>query len=52
MNRLPMYKNLNYVTKNDYSYAVFKECLSIPSSSNLSASDQEIVIQEIKKFYK
>ena len=52
MNNLPMYKKLIYIKKNDISNKIFNECISIPSSSNLSSSDQEIVISEIKNFYK
>jgi len=52
MNNLPMYKDLLYVNENDISNNIFKECISIPSSSNLSISDQEKVINEIKNFYK
>ena len=52
MNKLPMYKDLLYVNYNDISNKIFKECISIPSSSNLSLSDQKKVITEIKKFYK
>ena len=52
MNKLPMYKNLNYITKKDISNKIFKECISIPSSSNLKLVDQLKVISEIKNFYK
>ena len=52
MNNLPMYKNLMYINENDVSNKIFRECISIPSSSNLSMSDQEKVISEIKNFYK
>tara|TARA_B110000971_G_scaffold131790_1_gene134925 strand:- start:313 stop:1461 length:1149 start_codon:yes stop_codon:yes gene_type:complete len=52
MNNLPMFKDLLYVNENDISNNIFKECISIPCSSNLSISDQERVINEIKKFYK
>ena len=52
MNKLPMYKDLMYINKNDNSNKIFKECISIPSSSNLTISDQQEVIAEIKKFYK
>jgi perosamine synthetase len=52
MNNLPMYKNLKYININDISNQIFKECISIPSSSNLTVSDQLTVISEIKKFYK
>jgi dTDP-4-amino-4,6-dideoxygalactose transaminase len=52
MNKLPMYKNLSYISKSDIANRIFNECISIPSSSNLSSSDQEKVISEIKNFYK
>ena len=34
----------------DISNKIFKECISIPSSSNLTTEDQHKVISEIKKF--
>jgi len=52
MNNLPMYKDLKYINDNDISNKIFKECISIPSSSNLTTDDQFKVISEIKKFYK
>ena len=52
MNKLPMYKSLLYIYKDDFSNKIFKECISIPSSSNLSLSDQQKVANEIKNFYK
>ena len=52
MNNLPMYKDLTYISENDISNKIFKECISIPSSSNLVIEDQYKVISEIKKFYK
>lgn len=52
MNKLPMYKDLMYINEYDISNKIFKECISIPSSSNLTISDQKKVIAEIKKFYK
>ena len=52
MNNLPMYKDLKYISKKDISNKIFKECISIPSSSNLTIEDQYKVISEIKKFYK
>jgi len=51
MNKLPMYKDLIYINKNDISNEIFKHCISIPSSSNLTISDQQKVINEIKNFY-
>jgi len=52
MNNLPMYKDLKYINTNDISNQIFKECISIPSSSNLTVYDQLTVISEIKNFYK
>jgi len=52
MNNLPMYKDLTYISENDISNKIFKECISIPSSSNLTIEDQHKVISEIKNFYK
>ena len=52
MNRLPMYSGLQYVTKSDITGQIFSECISIPSSSNLTGGQQEEVINSIKKFYK
>ena len=52
MNNLPMYKDLTYINENDISNKIFKECISIPSSSNLTVADQHKVISEIKNFYK
>ncbi len=51
MNRLPMYSKLNYISDHDYSNKLYKQCISVPSSSNLKQSDQEIVISAIKNFY-
>ena len=47
-----MYKDLKYISQNDISNKIFKECISIPSSSNLTIEDQHKVISEIKNFYK
>ena len=52
MNNLPMYKDLMYINENDISNKIFKECISIPSSSNLTIEDQYKVISEIKNFYR
>ena len=51
MNNLPMYKYLRYISQYDISNKIFKECISIPSSSNLTTEDQNKVISEIKNFY-
>lgn len=52
MNRLPMYSELEYVTKSDVTGQIFSECISVPSSSNLTEGQQQVVINTIKKFYK
>ena len=52
MNNLPMYKDLGYISEKDISNKIFKECISIPSSSNLTLENQHKVITEIKIFYK
>ena len=52
MNKLPMYNDLMYINENDISNKIFEECISIPSSSNLTHYDQLEVISEIKHFYK
>ena len=51
MNNLPMYRDLMYINENDISNKIFKECISIPSSSSLTIDDQHKVISEIKNFY-
>jgi perosamine synthetase len=51
MNRLPMYSKLEYITNKDITGEIFSECISIPSSSNLTEGQQEEVINTIKKFY-
>lgn len=52
MNLLPMYSKLNYVTELNIVNKIFSECISIPSSSNLTEGQQDQVIQTIKKFFK
>ncbi len=52
MNLLPMYNNFRYVNENNIANKIFKECISIPSSSNLKQEDQQKVISEIKNFFK
>ena len=51
MNKLPMYKDLCYITKHDISNKIFRQCISVPSSSNLTNSEQSKVISEIKNFF-
>ncbi|MFY7964213.1 MAG: LegC family aminotransferase [Chitinophagaceae bacterium] len=51
MNLLPMYKDCVYHTHNDNSQKVYTTCLSIPSSTNISNQDLEVVASAIKTFY-
>ena len=52
MNRLPMYSNIEYINNFDVTGRIFSECISIPSSSNLTEGQQADVLSSIKKFYK
>ena len=49
MNKLPMYKNCVYVNRNDSSDYIYNTCLSIPSSTNITDEELEIVAREIKE---
>ncbi|MEN9548839.1 MAG: hypothetical protein RIR12_1430 [Bacteroidota bacterium] len=49
MNKLPMYKDCVYVQQKDNSDYIYKTCLSIPSSTNITDEDLEIVVREIKE---
>ncbi len=51
MNRLPMYANSPYVQRNDRSAFVHARCLSLPCSTDLSASDLLRVVEVIRKAY-
>ncbi len=48
MNKLPMYKDCVYVTAKDHSGYIYNTCLSIPSSTNITEEELEIVAREIK----
>ncbi|MET0463952.1 MAG: LegC family aminotransferase [Chitinophagaceae bacterium] len=49
MNKLPMYKDCPYITKKDAADYVYNTCLSIPSSTNITDEQLEIVVREIKQ---
>lgn len=51
MNKLSMFKGEIYVTENNISEAVYKTCVSLPCSTNLSNEEQSSVINAIKSFY-
>lgn len=47
MNQLRMFKNDMYAQKQDHSDHIYKTCLSIPSSTSLSDTQQDQVIEAI-----
>jgi dTDP-4-amino-4,6-dideoxygalactose transaminase len=49
MNKLPMYKNQLYISKNDISHKVYSNSLSIPCSTNISNKELSMVVDCIKK---
>lgn len=51
MNQLPMYTSCLYVQKQDISQEVYKSCISLPSSSNLTEEQQARVLDVIHSFY-
>lgn len=51
MNQLPMFKNDIYISENDVSDTVYKTAISIPSSTNLTAEQLELVAGTIRKFF-
>lgn len=51
MNQLPMYSKIEYFNKMDITSRIYSDCISIPSSSNLSQDDQSKVIKAIRKYY-
>ena len=48
MNQLPMFKSCRYITQSNISNKVYKECLSIPCSTNITDEEMERVITIIK----
>lgn len=48
MNQLPMFVNNEYVSKNDFSRDIHSNCLSIPSSVDLTEKDMAKVVEVIK----
>lgn len=51
MNMLVMFKDEVYFTKNNVAEAVYKNCISLPCSSNLTDDEQQIIIESVKSFY-
>jgi len=51
MNQLPMFKNDLYIQKNDRSDHVYKHCLSIPCSTNITDEQLKAVADKIAEVY-
>jgi perosamine synthetase len=51
MNKLPMFKNNLYYTKDDRSEYIYQRCLSIPCSTNITDSEMETVVSKIKEVF-
>lgn len=51
MNKLKMFKDEIYITKNNVAESVYKNCVSLPCSSNITDNEQAIIIEAIKAFY-
>jgi len=51
MNQLPMFQDALYINKNDYSKDIHLNCLSIPSSTQISENQQERVVKLIKSVF-
>ena len=48
MNKLPMYRDCKYIQQNDQADYIYRTCLSIPSSTNITDDELAIVVKEIK----
>jgi perosamine synthetase len=51
MNQLQMFKNEIYITNNNVSDKTYRNCVSIPCSTNISKEEVGIVIEAVKNFY-
>lgn len=51
MNQLPAFANDIYYQRQDVSDDIYKKCLSLPCSTNISDEDVMYVIEKIKMFY-
>ncbi len=51
MNQLPMFKNNMYINKNDRSDFIYRHCLSLPCSTNITDEQLESVCKKIKELY-
>ena len=51
MNQLPMFKDEIFVQQNNRSDFLYKHCLSIPCSTNITDEDLQSVVNQIKSVY-
>lgn len=51
MNQLPMFVDNQYVTKDDHARNIHKNCLSIPSSVNLTEENLAEVVRVVKNCF-
>ena len=51
MNQLPMFKSDIFVSNNDQSDYVYKHCLSIPCSTNITDAELKDVVEKIKSVF-
>jgi aminotransferase in exopolysaccharide biosynthesis len=51
MNQLPMFRESIYIQKHDYARGIHANCLSIPSSVNITDEDLQTVVDVIKSCY-
>ncbi len=50
MNQLKMYQNCRYISNNDISNMIYRSCISIPSSTNLTDAQVEEVVRVVQSF--
>jgi perosamine synthetase len=48
MNMLPMYRDCVYIQKTDNANGIYRTCLSIPCSTNITDEQLAVVVKEIK----
>jgi perosamine synthetase len=51
MNKLPMFKDNLYYSNNDRSDYIYKKCLSIPCSTNITDKEMTSVVSKIKEVF-
>lgn len=51
MNKLPMFKSNLYYTSKDRSDYIYKKCLSIPCSTNITDNEMASVVSKIKEVF-